>query len=206
MLRNLAFLSLSILLFFAGMVLYGMVLNLREDTLAEAMAEKNITSLNDVRLIVSREDYNMKLYSDTVLVKTYRVVFGQGTGRVKTSRFDNVTPRGNYKICKIDTNSEYHKKLFLNYPNPKDAAEALKNGTISNNEFEILTKANTQCPPQSTRLGADIGIHGIGEYDLIFRNLPFVFNWTNGSIAVSNSEIDELHSVVKIDTEVVIGD
>ena len=107
MLRNLTFLSISILLFFAGMVLYGMVLNLREDTLAEAMAEKNITSLNDVRLIVSREDYNMKLYSDTVLVKTYRVVFGQGTGRVKTSKFDNVTPRGNYKICKIDNMSSF---------------------------------------------------------------------------------------------------
>lgn len=206
MLRNLALFSLSIILFFIGMILYGIILNSGEISLAEAMGEKNLSQLRNVKLVVSRSNYQMQLYSDKILVKSYKVVFGQGTGNIKTSKFDNVTPRGNYKICRINTNSEYHKKFFLNYPKDTDAAEALKNNVISKNEFDLITNWKGDCPPSETRLGADIGIHGIGKYDLIFRNLPFVFNWTNGSIAVSNDNIDELYEVVDINTEVLIND
>ncbi len=55
-----------------------------------------------------------------------------------------------------------------------------------------------KCPYENTILGGEIGIQGIGEYNLIFKNLPFVFNWTNGSAAISNESIDELLSVVDI--------
>ena len=53
-------------------------------------------------------------------------------------------------------------------------------------------------------LGGEIGIHGIGRLNYIFKNLPFVYNWTNGSIAMSDEDIDELYSVVKLGTKVVI--
>jgi len=53
-------------------------------------------------------------------------------------------------------------------------------------------------------LGGDIGIHGIGRLNFFFKNLPFVFNWTDGSIALSNENIDELISVVKVGTKIVI--
>ena len=96
--------------------------------------------------------------------------------------------------------------MYLNYPTKKDAAEALKNGVISKEEFNTLNLAKSDCPPSNTRLGADIGIHGIGEYDFIFKNLPFAFNWTNGSIAMSNENIDELFSVVTLNTHVDIRD
>ena len=88
----------------------------------------------------------------------------------------------------------------------KDAGEALKRGYINESEFDEIAAAykNNDCPPGKTKLGADIGIHGIGEYDFIFRNLPFTFNWTDGSVAVSNKNIDELCSVVKIGTPVKI--
>lgn len=206
MLRNLVYFSISIILFFGGMIVYGIVLNLREDTLAEAMQEKGLTNLTNINFVVSRNDYEMYLYSDSILVKTYKVVFGQGSGRIKTSKYDNVTPRGTYKICRIDTNSIFHKKFFINYPSLKDAAEALKNKVISLNEYNLIANSNSACPPSETRLGADIGIHGIGEYNFIFKNLPFAFNWTNGSIAVSNEDIDEIYPFVKLNTQVVIRD
>ena len=206
MLRNLVYFSVSIILFFGGMIVYGIILNIREDTLVEAMQDKGLTTLADVNLVVSRQNYVMYLYSDSTLVKTYKVVFGQGNGRVKTSKDDNVTPRGTYHVCKIDTNSVFHKKLFLDYPNKKDAAEAFKNEVISQNEYNLLVNSNSKCPHSETKLGADIGIHGIGEYDFIFRNLPFAFNWTNGSIAVSNENIDELYSIINSNTTVVIRD
>ena len=188
------------------MICYGIILNLREISLQEAIKEKGIDKIEDVRLIVDRRNYRIELYFGNTLIKTYKAVFGKNYNTIKTSDDDLVTPIGDYKICAIDTTSKYHKFLKLNYPNDKDAGEALKQGYINQHEFELIMKAfdKNTCAPKDTRLGSDIGIHGIGEYDFIFRNLPFSFNWTNGSIAVSNRSIDELYSVVKIGTPVRI--
>ncbi|MHB8905236.1 MAG: L,D-transpeptidase family protein [Melioribacteraceae bacterium] len=194
------------ILFFAGLILYGVILNLREVTLQEAMSEKGIPKLNDVRLVVDRKNYRIELYSEKVLIKTYKAVFGKNSGTLKTSATDNVTPIGEYKICAIDTVSKYHKFLHLNYPNERDAAEAFKQKYIFENELNaiLLSAKNKECPPKETSLGSDVGIHGIGKYNVIFKNLPFTFNWTNGSIAVSNENIDELYSVIKVGTPVKI--
>ncbi len=206
MLRNVLYISGSVAVFFAGLICYGIVLNLREVTLAEAMKEKGLDKINDVNLIINRKDYRVELYNRKVLVKTYKAVFGKNNSSLKTSSNDLVTPIGDYIICSIDTVSRYHKFLKLNYPNNKDAGEALKQGYINSEEFSVIMNSskNYNCPSEETRLGADIGIHGIGEYDFIFKNLPFSFNWTDGSIAVSNKSIDELYSVVKIGTPVKI--
>ncbi|MHB8931334.1 MAG: L,D-transpeptidase family protein [Melioribacteraceae bacterium] len=194
------------ILFFAGLILYGVILNLREVTLQEAMSEKGIPKLNDVRLVVDRKNYRIELYSEKVLIKTYKAVFGKNSGTLKTSATDNVTPIGEYKICAIDTVSKYHKFLHLNYPNERDAAEAFKQKYIFEDELNaiLLSAKNKECPPKETSLGSDVGIHGIGKYNVIFKNLPFTFNWTNGSIAVSNENIDELYSVIKVGAPVKI--
>ncbi len=206
MLKNILYISGSVAFFFAGVILYGVILNLREETLQEAMADKGIKKLNDVYLIVDRRNFHIELYSDKFLVKTYKAAFGKNNSTVKTSSTDNVTPVGEYKICSIDTNAKYHKYLRLDYPNDLDAGEALKRGYINKDEFDAIMLAvkKNECPPKETSLGGDISIHGIGTYNAIFKNLPFVFNWTNGSIAVSDENIDELYSVVKIGTPVKI--
>lgn len=170
------------------------------------MQQKNLVQLNNVRIEVEKSTYTLNLFCDTVLVKSYKAVFGRNSTDIKTSATDDVTPVGSYKICSMDTATHYHKFLQINYPNKNDAAEAFRIGLINSMEYMKINLAhdNNQCPSNETHLGANIGIHGIGEYDFIFRNLPFVFNWTNGSIAVSNDNIDELYSVVNIGTPVII--
>lgn len=206
MLKNILYISGSVAVFFTGMICYGIILNLREVPLDEAMREKGLTKIENAKLVVNRRNYRIELYSNKTFVKSYKAVFGKNTSTVKNSKNDLVTPVGEYKICEIDTSSKYHKFLRLNYPNEKDAGEAMKRRYISEDEFDaiLLAQSRNDCPPKDTKLGADIGIQGIGEYDLIFRNLPFSFNWTNGSIAVSNKSIDEIYSVVKIGTTVKI--
>ena len=206
LLKNVLYFSGSVFIFFAGMVVYGVVLNLRQVTLNEAMTEKNINELKKVHLIIDRSNFSLELYSDTLLVKKYKAVFGKNRNKVKTSLYDYVTPTGDYKICKIDTNTQYHKFLQINFPNLKDAGEALKNGYIKKTEYQLILSNidENDCPPPNTKLGANIGIQGTGKYNFIFKNLPFVFNWTNGSIAISNENIDELYKVVKIGTPVKI--
>jgi murein L,D-transpeptidase YafK len=206
MLKNTLYIAGSIVIFFAGLILYGVILNIRERPLKEVMAEKGISKLGEISLIVDRKNFHIELYSDKALVKTYKAAFGKNNSTVKTTANDFVTPIGEYKICSIDTNTKYHKYLHLNYPNELDAVEALKRGYINKVEFDAIALAaqKNDCPPKETSLGSNIGIHGIGTYNAIFKNLPFVFNWTNGSIAVSDENIDELSSVVKIGTPVKI--
>jgi murein L,D-transpeptidase YafK len=206
-LKNILYIFGSVIFFFAGVVLYGVILNLREITLAEALSEKGMKKMTDVHINVDRKNYTIELYSGKSLVKTYKAAFGKNSNTLKTASDDYVTPIGEYIICSIDTLSRFRKFLHLNYPNEHDAAESLKGEYINKDEFNsiMLAQKNNQCPPKETRLGSDIGIHGIGTYNIIFKNLPFSFNWTNGSIAVSNESVDELYSVVKIGTPVKIS-
>jgi murein L,D-transpeptidase YafK len=188
------------------MIVYGVILNSAEVTLAEAMSSKGFETLKNVNIVVERNKYSLNLYSDTTLIKTYKVVFGKNEEQKKSRVDDHATPVGEYKICEIDTANIYYKFLRLNYPNEKDASEALQNGIIDRSEFIEIIEAQKigNCSPSDTKLGNNIGIHGIGKYNAIFKNLPFIFNWTNGSIALSNENIDELYSVVEPGTKVVI--
>jgi len=204
-LKNVLYFIASIVIFFAGVILYGMILNLSEPSLPEMMVSKGLRYLVNVKIQVDRKNYKLNLYSDTILVKSYKAVFGRNSNSPKIFTKDYKTPVGKYVICDIDTSSTYNKFFRLNYPNKNDLAEALKAKLISNKEYQQMYNDLEQgdCPTVKDET-LIIGIHGIGRLNAIFKNLPFVFNWTNGSIAVSNEDIDEIYSAIKKGTEVVI--
>lgn len=170
------------------------------------MEQKGIAQISEPCIVINTQTYSLELFEKDVLLKKYRAVFGNNHNTKDWLGRKNSTPLGEYHICRIDTNAKYHKKFVLNFPNNKDAAEALQNEIISKEDyFQIIEYSKTHdCSYEKTPLGADISIHGIGKYNLIFKNLPFSFNWTNGSIALSNEAIDELFSIVKIGTRVTI--
>ncbi len=205
-LRNVIYLTIAIILFFFGIIVYGVILNLREIPLSEAILKAGFTEITNPKLIIDRKNYTLGVYEDSVLIKNYRVSFGKSLHEPKTRADDKATPVGVYKICKIITNHKYYKFFQINYPNLEDGANALRKGWISQKEFnEIKFQFYYEgCTKYHILLGGDIGIHGIGELNSIFKNLPFVFNWTNGSIAMSDESIDEIHSVIREGTEVVI--
>ena len=206
MLRNILYIAGSVTIFFFGMVLYGVILNLRQNTLDEEMQAKKISSFSKPSIIVSKKKYNLELYEDTVLVKTYKAAFGKSGRIIKESFTDNGTPNGNYMIQQIDTLSKYHRLILLNYPNQTDLIEAYKKQWITEEEYYLILGniKKGKHPFEGIQKYARIGIHGIGTYDFIFRNLPFTFNWTNGSIALSNGDVDELLRVVRTGTPVLI--
>ena len=206
LLRNIIFTIGAIALFVSGVIIYGVVLKLREVPLSDAIASKGFRELNDVNILVDRKTYTLSLYEDTVLIKSYRVSFGRNLNDKKKLREDGATPVGNYKVCSISQNYVYHKFLKLNYPNLEDAAEALRKSLITQKQFNQIKFEYyyEECVNANTVLGGDIGIHGIGRLNPIFKNLPFVYNWTNGSIALSNEDLDEILTVTKQGTKVVI--
>jgi len=206
LLKNVIFTIITITLFLIGIVLYGMILNLRDVPLSESIIKSGLVNLEKVNLVIDRKLFTLYLYSDTTLIKKYRVSFGKNLRDKKKLLNDGATPVGVYSICEIIPNHKYHKFFRLNYPNESDATDALRNGQITQNEFKLLMDnlQNGKCPTHRTSLGGYIGIHGIGRFNFFLKNLPFVFNWTNGSIALNDEHIDEIFSVISKGTKVVI--
>ena len=206
MLKNVVYFICSGMLFLIGLLIYGIILNLNEASLVEKMRSKGFDSLSNVKLVIEKSKHQLLLYEDTVLVKSYKAVFGRSKTHRKFASSEFVTPSGVYKISKIYSKHKYHKMFLLDYPNENDAVEALRANFISRQEYNSYMSEIKigNYPLKNNSLGSDIGIHGIGEYDVIFRNLPFIFNWTNGSIAINNQNADELYSVVKVGTKVFI--
>lgn len=205
-LKNVIYLTFAIIIFFFGVIVYGIVLNLRDVPLSEAMLKNGYTEITNPKIVVDRHNYTLGIYEDSVLIKNYRVSFGKSVHTPKTRAGDKATPVGVYKICKIYTTHKYYKFFQLNYPNLEDGADALRKGLISQKEYNDIKFEYYYegCTKFHNILGGDIGIHGIGELNYIFKNLPFVFNWTDGSIAMSNENIDEIYSVIREGIEVVI--
>jgi len=204
--RKIIYLTGAILLFLSGVVIYGVILNIRELPLEEAMLEKGYTELKNPNIVINRSIYTLELYEDSVFIKSYRASFGQSIHKPKQRAEDKITPVGTYKICRIDTLNKYYKFMQINYPNLDDGMNALRKGWISQKGFNELKFQYYYegCTKYNSVLGGNIGIQGIGKLNFILKNLPFVYNWTNGSIAISNEDIDEIYSVVREGTKVVI--
>lgn len=204
MVKNIFYLIASFAIFFVGLVIYGLFLARSHESLTNILQRKNIDEIKKVRIEVIKSKYELKLFSDTTFIKSYKIVMG----RIRHSKkfIYGSTPTGKYFVCDRIENFRYHKLIKLNYPNSSDAAELLLENQISKSDFKKIIEAEKilDCPNVSVSDVQYFGIHGIGKFDIIFRNLPFVFNWTNGSIALSNQDIDEIFPFCKVGTEVVI--
>jgi murein L,D-transpeptidase YafK len=108
---------------------------------------------------------------------------------------DGKTPRGYFRIAWMRTNGEFGPFMGLDYPSLARAEKGLAAGEISQGEFDAIRKAHAEgrVPPQDTKLGGQIGIHGLGRANpRIHREL----NWTKGCIALTNAQMSQLMRLV----------
>jgi len=134
-----------------------------------------------------------------------RAAFGAGGIGYKQKRGDNITPKGVYTIGWNNDKSDFRNFFGLTYPSIPDAQNGLKRHLINEGEYKAIVDANLQhtVPPQNTALGGAIGIHGLGTAKRRFIKHRS-FNWTEGCIALTNEQIDELATYVKTGMMVVI--
>ncbi|MGR9106018.1 MAG: L,D-transpeptidase family protein [Gammaproteobacteria bacterium] len=125
---------------------------------------------------------------------------GAGTDKI---RGDNKTPLGIYRIGWINPRSKFHRFFGVNYPSRADAERGLQKGLIDRITYQRLFDADLldRIPDQTTALGGQIGIHGIGSAD---PEIHRTMNWTRGCIAVTDRQINSLGAWVKTGTVVVI--
>lgn len=118
-------------------------------------------------------------------------------------RGDETTPLGEFHIMRINRDSRFNIFLELDFPTPHHADLALQAGLIDFKAYEQVRDqvAATGRPPQTTALGGNIGLHGLGEAD---PDIHARFNWTEGCIALTNAQIERLATMVGVGTRVFI--
>lgn len=133
----------------------------------------------------------------------HRIAIGRaGVTPSKLTR-DHKTPLGEFYITEIRKSNMFHLFMELSYPNSAHAKAAHEADRISEDEYWAVQRAISSglLPPQNTRLGGHIGIHGVGRGDLRIHQQ---FDWTQGCIALTNQQIEQLQSLVGTGVRVVI--
>ena len=156
----------------------------------------NVAAPKNPRIIIKKSDRILQVFDGNKLIKTYTVVLGFSPKGDKEIEGDGKTPEGEFYICVKNDKSKFHLSLGLSYPNIFDAERGLKENLISRQEYDAILEAfkEKRLPPQSTRLGGEIYIHGGGTLS----------DWTKGCVALENEEMRELFDTIANGTKVEI--
>jgi murein L,D-transpeptidase YafK len=154
------------------------------------------TRIDKPHIVVYKKARKLELYSDKQLVRTYRVGLGFSPVADKQREGDGATPEGEFYVFVKNNKSAYYLSLGISYPNVEDADRGLRDGLINETEHAAILDAirKKKAPPQYTKLGGLIYIHGNGSSK----------DWTWGCVALENNEMKELYDVVTVGTPVTM--
>jgi murein L,D-transpeptidase YafK len=134
-------------------------------------------------VVVKKAARTLELYRGRELLRSYRVSLGKNPQGPKQREGDGRTPEGRYTLDYRRENSSFHRALHISYPSPMDAQAARTLGTNP---------------------GGLIMVHGLRNGLGAIGRLHTVIDWTDGCVAVTNREIEEIWRVVPDGTPMVI--
>jgi len=135
------------------------------------------------RIVIEKKSRRLLLLAKGEVLKTYKIALGGNPIGPKEREGDNKTPEGTYVIDARNKNSHYHRSLHISYPNEKDQKRADALGVSP---------------------GGDIMIHGIKKGFSWVGDAHTEVDWTQGCIAVTDEEIEEISKVTPNGTIVEI--
>jgi murein L,D-transpeptidase YafK len=135
------------------------------------------------RVVVRKAARRLELFRGSELLRSYRVALGRESRGPKQRQGDGRTPEGRYTIDYRKADSSFHRALHISYPSPMEIAKAKVQGVDP---------------------GGLIMIHGIRNGLQFLGRLHVLVDWTDGCVAVTNSEIDEIWRVVSDGATIVI--
>ncbi|MDQ2721244.1 MAG: L,D-transpeptidase [Bacteroidota bacterium] len=147
------------------------------------------SSANPYYIIISKKDYELKVYDDEGWYATYPCVFGSNDLRDKFMEGDKRTPEGKFKVLLKKSNAKWGFKLLLNFPN-EECIEKFKE-RIARGEI-----------PRNAKIGGGIAIHATRPQEE--WTVDYYQNWTDGCISLKYSEAKDLYSYIPVGTPVTI--
>jgi murein L,D-transpeptidase YafK len=168
------------------------------------VSSSNARATSDIWLSVDTQQlYLAVMRGDTELKVFENIAIGsKGATRARV-RGDETTPLGEFTITDIRPSKRFELFMEINYPNRDHTERAFLEERISAEEYNNLRVDLDQGnpPPQDTSLGGFLGIHGLGWSS---PEIHKAVNWTDGCIALTNEQLDELADWVSVGTRVVV--
>ena len=157
-----------------------------------------------LRIVASKKHHVLKVIRDGKTLRTFRASFGYSEGQ-KESIGDGRTPVGRYFVYERKPSDRFRWFLGISYPGIEDADRAFEKGRISADTWAdiFIAERSRQAPPYDTPLGGFIGIHGTGAEGRKAK-LRQISDWTDGCVALNDSDMDELFAMTPVGTVVEI--
>jgi len=134
-------------------------------------------------VVVDKSEAKLFLMKGGEILKEYHVAMGANPKGHKLQEGDERTPEGKYVLDYKKADSTYYKAIHISYPNEADKMRAENSGVNPGGFIMIHGQRN-----------------GLGWMSFITQ----WFNWTDGCIAVTNKEMDEIWKAVDIGTPIEI--
>src|SRR5262249_17280837 len=135
-------------------------------------------------VVVNKSRRELVLMRRGVVLRSYRVALGANPVGPKAAQGDGKTPEGDYRIDSRNAKTRFHLALHISYPSERERERARR----------------MRVDP-----GGDIMIHGLPSWASLLGRLHRLVDWTDGCIAVSNSEIEDVWRLVPVGTPVQIN-
>lgn len=135
------------------------------------------------KVVVRKSARVMELYAGTQLLRTYRVSLGPHSAGHKQQESDGRTPEGRYELDYRNPHSSFHLALHISYPAAADIANAKRQGVDA---------------------GGLIMVHGLRNGLGWLGRLHRLYDWTDGCVAVTDREIEEIWRAVPDKTPIII--
>ena len=132
-------------------------------------------------VVVHKSARTLELYRGETFLKTYRVSLGRHPTGSKEQEGDGRTPEGEYRLDYRNPNSSFHKSLHISYPLPADVQSAKL---------------------RSVEPGGMIMLHGMRNGLGWLGRLHRLIDWTDGCVAVTDHEMDEIWRSVPDGTKI----
>lgn len=133
-------------------------------------------------VVVDKSDRTLTLYGEGIALRSYGgLQFGDAPTGHKRFEGDERTPEGRYLLDYRNPQSSYHLSLHISYPNESDRKLAAQYGRSP---------------------GGQIFIHG--QPNGLARGERMAGDWTDGCIALSDPEIEDLWTLVADGTPIEI--
>jgi len=134
-------------------------------------------------VVVRKGERRLYLMRNGSVLRTFKVALGLRPDGHKQFEGDYRTPEGKYLLVRRNPNSEFFLSIQISYPNDDDVTRARKQGQ---------------------RPGGAIMIHGQPNIPTRSRDYYSTVDWTEGCIAVSNSDMVEIWLMTPPDTPIEI--
>lgn len=134
-------------------------------------------------IVIEKRAHRLTLFRMGQPIRRYLVALGGNPVGDKVSAGDRRTPEGLFSIAGRNPNSDYHLSLRISYPDAyhRQRAEAL-----------------------GVDPGGNIMIHGLPNGKGFVGAYHRTADWTNGCVALTDEEIEEIWSAVPTGTPVLI--